>query len=116
MGRSFRNGLRILIDVTPFEGVVRIIVRAPLFILGDDEVSPLSAGGAIKQQSASVNVFLRLCRCEVMRDDSWPFRVLTVIVKGRRTVSLEAAVSEDHFRNHSWDLLGRFGEIGRAHV
>ena len=58
IGWPLRNGLGILIDVTPFEEVVKIIVRDSLFIFGDDEASPLSAGGAIKQQSASANALL----------------------------------------------------------
>ena len=74
MGWPVQNEFKILIDVTPFEGVVGIIVRDPLFILGYDEVSLLSVGDTIKQQSASVNGFLRC----VLGDNSRPFGALIV--------------------------------------
>ena len=79
MGWPLRNELRILINVTTFEEVIRSIA---LFILGDDEASPLSVDGAIEQQYAIVNALLQLHLCEVMRDDSQSFRALAVLVKG----------------------------------
>ena len=89
MDWPLRNGLRILIDITPFEGAARIIVRDPLFILGDDEASPLSVGGAIKQQITSVNTVLQLRQCEVLTDNYQPCR--------SREGHDELLVSADHF-------------------
>ena len=92
-----RNGLRIFIDVTPFKGVVRISVRYPFFVLGNDEVSSLSVGGTIKPQSANFKVPLQLLWCEVIRDDSWPFKALAFSWRARRTVYLKASISAYHF-------------------
>ena len=81
MGWSLRNGL---VDVTPFEEEGRIIVRNPLFILGDNEAS---VGGAIKQQNANVRTLLQLRRCGITRDDFRPFKVLVVLVESERFLS-----------------------------
>ena len=70
-----------MIDVTPFEGVVGIIVRDLFFILGDDDANLFSIGGAIKQQIARVNELLQLLRCKVIREIYRPFRDLSVLMK-----------------------------------
>ena len=62
--------------------VVRIVARNSLFVLDNDDASPFSGSGAIKQRSASVNVFLQFLRGEVMWDDSRSFRVLAFLAKG----------------------------------
>ena len=82
MGWSLCNGLRILIDVTPSEVMVRNVVRDLIFNLGDGEANPLSVDGAIKQENTSVNALLHLRRREDTREPSRLLRDFAVHVKG----------------------------------